>query len=612
MTAQNLQGTDVTGVPSRWSVINPTDTAAAATLEDIKASLDPIFTALSTLAELIKGVLELTVNLLTDFADPVKAAVLAALDAVRTILDDLVGQAGCYFIGIPIIPIDRELSDAVLYPKSPDASLVERLEPISVAVKKGRVGSGGNYGFLSKVSESLDDRDDPFKPTFDEDAHVAGLVVYIGAESYLKVASLINRLVTLFSGPDSKGSGIADAMKSGSDFPRPKNLTAELGPSAETSAMLERLKNRYSNEEQPSAYAVRLSWDLEDEVHVLPWPSESTTGRETWKILNVRIYRDLKPIPTVIGWKQLDRLKIAEYEFNGWVSEFFDDGVPLGRTYFYAVGYEMAEVLDEGNGEMSEVLSSEPQPFNVSTTQITIPEEIDIFTRKGVPPDWSVIPSPLSMVPAITNIVRRIHAVLDSFEKGFEDKAAKMEKYIKDLEKLILKYINWVQEIVDTVEAIIDSLSWPDVYAGATGFAGKGGNAFMLNSLGKALFDESDPTRPQFDNGTEAVCGFILYAGSTTVGGVQKFISQCEFLFGVNFQKFTDMATGAAEDYTSAWDKAVETIDVATDEVERQICLSDNLSHLIDCPVEEEYADIKFGTDLETTQTDEDIGCEEG
>jgi len=603
--AKNLEGTDITGVPTRWQQAKPSEESPLVkSLEDLKNTLDPAFTALTALLNLIKGVLEVTVNLLLDFTDANKIAIEEAIDAIRTVIDDLAGEAGCYFMAVPIIPINKELADTILYPAAPGGSLVETLEVLDVAVRGNRIGSGGNYGFLSTVADSLIDVNDTFKPTFGEDAHVAGVVVYFGAESYLKTAALVNRLITLFSGPGSKGSGMSESIKGVSDFPKPKGLRAEIAPSTKTAAIVDARNNSYAGEGSPSSYAVKLSWDPEVETHVLPWPNETGTGNETWKITHVMVFRNTKLIPAVTGWTKLDSLKIKEYEFDDWEHEFYDEGIELGNTYYYAVGYKMAEVLQEAGGGFSEVVTDERQPFNISITAITLPLEIDILPRGGTPPDWSVMSSPLSLVPAISHIVRRVHATLDTLEKTVDDKNKKMRRYIKNLEAEINRYIDWMQEIVSTTEAIIDSLNWTGVYAGATGFSGKGGNGFMLSSLGTALNDQSDPNRPPFDKGTEAVCGFILYAGSSTAGGIEKFIQQVEFLFGVSL----GTVNTAWEDGKSAWNKAAETIDVAVEEITQQICLSDDLISRVDCSEEQ-----SLGTQLNESlePSDEDSSCAE-
>lgn len=599
MTNQNLQNLD-NPTPTRWQKSNPLEGDVAQTLEDVKNRLDPMFAKMTDILELLKGVLNVTVNLLIDFTDPNKLIVKAAIEAVRAVLEDFEGSAGCYFIGIPIIPIDKELSNQILYPKHPGGGLVSITEPLAIATKENRIGSGGNYGFLSTVAESLSDPNDPLRPTFDENAHVAALTFYFGAESYLKVAALINKLTNLFGG--TKKTGLSEAIKGVSDFPKPKNLRAEIAASSKTSALYETQRNYFAPDGFQSPYAVRLNWDLENETHVLPWPNNKGTANETWKITDVMVFRSDKPISTSTSLKALEKLKIHEYEFSGWVSEFFDDGVELGKTWYYAVGYKMAEVLEEAGGGFSEVLSDEPQPFNITTTQIVLPRDIDIFSRRGTPPDWGVIANPLACIPAVTTTIRRIHAILDDIEKTLDDKYDKMKKYLRALEALIESHIDYVQEIVDTVDTLIDSLNWTGVYAGVTAFAGKGGNSFFLNSLGTALNDEADPNRPPFDKGTEAVCGFILYAGAQSYGGIEKFIALSEFLWGTSFGR----GEGTWEDSESAWDKAKESIDVAIDDVERQLCLAEDLGRLIDCPEEPE---LKKAFNEQMEPADEAEGC---
>jgi hypothetical protein len=128
--------------------------------------------------------------------------------------------------------------------------------------------------------------------------------------------------------------------------------------------------------------------------------------------------------------------------------------------------------------------------------------------------------------------------------------------------------------LLNLLQALKD---WPDdVFAGVHTFAGKGGNTFMLNSIGQALFDTSDAERPPFDTGTEAVYGIIMVAGSETPGKIESLKTFFENLFNTTFSATGEFAV-AGKTVESAIQAAIASIDRVTAETEEEIQLYDNM-----------------------------------
>jgi len=547
----------------------------------MKSVIEPVFDTLTAILKVTKETLTLAKKTLVSLVDPDTLAISGFIETIRAVLEDLTGEgsAGVFMIPIPIIPIDKELADKVLYPE-PGTDAMTGEEALETALRKGRVGSGGNYGFLDTLRASMSDQMDPMRPQLDSDAHVAGIVVYFGTESYLQLVALIFKLAQLFSDKD-KTSGVSDAFTGGTvDVPKPKNLKAELVPSSTTNAMKEVLSNRLRGDSD-TPLAARLTWDLEDRVHVLPWPTIDDYGQVTIEVSEVVIYRSYQPITTAMSLSQRSTYAIARYPFDSWVSEFYDESINKGETYYYAVGYKIVEQDPEDSDKTIDSIGDDP--LNISTSQISIPEDLNMFSRRGTPPDWFVFPSPLALIPAVTNAVRKIEAAIDAIESTIDDKAAKTRKYIEGIGDLIDYYVNLVEDVVGTIKQFVDALNWTGVFAGVVGFSGKGGNERVLKEIGSAMFDTSDSGRPPFDKGTEAVCGFVLMAGAESYGKLQKFIALVELLFGVNIES----TTSATEEVANAWEQATDAIDAAEAETQNQICLADDLTTLIDCQEEE-------------------------
>lgn len=559
-----------------WQSWNLKDSVAIETLNSIENAISPVTTTMESILNIVKAIAEFIKSLIVDIPDLEAAALKAAIETVRAVLKDLVGDAGCYFLPIPVRLRNVVAEEAFVLDPSPGGAEVADASNLFLPPVGG--GSAGNYGFMKDVVDSLNDRNDILRPQFDQDAYVAGMFVVAGAESYLDIIPLIEKLKRLLSG--KKKSGAGEGMAS-PDYPECRGLQAEIVPSAV--GQLQKVQNRIEGGGSTHPYAVKLSWDLPDRIQVY----RQGNWRYTFTIDKVVVFRSETKFSKYANPEGLrQNYKLKEFDFDGLLSVFYDDSIELGKTYYYGVGYNVSATAELDGKEIN---SAEYLATADVVTSIDVPVEINLLPRSGIPPDWMLYPNPLALIPDLVEIVNNVNAFLDSLEKRIDTKSDKFEEYINALTDEIDRYSRLATDIIGTIQDIVDLLTFPDVYIGAYDFAGKGGNGFLMSELGKALQNPSDPDRPPFDRGDEVVTGFVLYAGSATVGKLQAFQAFIEMLLGT--------AAGTAS-YNYA--EAMASIGYATDEIERQICILRNLEKGV-CPDDEEELP-GLGPDLEPSE----------
>lgn len=574
-----------------WTSWNLKDSPGVQTLDTVGSAVAPIVDTMASLLEIVKVITELTTALLLDVPDLPSEALKAAIETVRAILKDLAGDAGCYFLPIPVHLKNVVPEGAIIFDPSPgvapDADGSVFLPPVSG-------GGGGNYGFLADLTASLNDTNDILRPQFDEDAHIAGLLVVAGADSFLDILPLIEKLKRLFAGKKKSGAGEGIGSTDGATIPKTKNLRAEIVPSAV--GQLQKLNNRLEGGGSTHPYAVKLSWELPDRIKVVSIPP----NRYTFTVKKIHVFRSETPISVYANPTGLaEQHKLKDFEFDGLTGEFYDDTIELNKTYYYAVGFENEARWDRLEGDAYvEKNTVTYAPGADAVTSIQVPNEINMLPRHGVPPDWLLLPNPLALIPDLVRVVNTVNAFLDTLESRLGTASEKYEAFIKALTKEIARYAKLAEDIVETIQNIVDLVSFPDVYIGAYPFAGKGGNGKLVNIVGTALTDLSDPDRPPFDRGDEVLTGFVLYAGSATVGKLEAFTAFIEMLVGQS-----------ASTTASAYAQAAADIGAAVDEIEEQICLLENLDRG-ECPPEAEEELPNLGPDLEpSAEEDESVGC---
>jgi hypothetical protein len=533
-----------------WQRVNIKDSAAIQSLSGVQAFMSNTVSIMEGILSTTKDIIEFVSALVFDVEDLNAAVLQAAIDTARDVLKDLVGDAGCYYLPIPIRQI-TEISDAINRPTliaPPDPGGAETVFDAMLPPRSTNM-TGGNYGYLSDVMASLNDADDLMRPQFDQDAHIGALVVLAGVTSYLDIIPLIDKLQKLLSGDNGSaaGEGLVDTR-----IPKVTGLQYEIVPSVIGQAA--KLHNRVEGGDKELPYAVKLSWDLHDKVSV------TLDFGEPYRLVidKVVIYRSDTPLSPNASLTERDTHILKEFEYDGTTNFFYDDTIELNHVYYYAVGYNVI-------GEQGSSTTSDLGVTYITALNVNIPNELDIFPRTGVPPDWTLLPNPLALIPGITDIVNTALVFLDDLEQRIAGKKNKYEKYIEDVTAQINAYVAKAEEITSTIRQIVELLTLPDVYLGATVLAGKGGNTFFMDALRRALMDTSDPNRPSFDRGDEIVTGFVLLAGSATAGKLSKFKTMLELLL-------SQTPSAAA-----AYAKAMGSINYVEMAVDREIEFLQNL-----------------------------------
>ena len=576
--------------PVPWMTIDLVDSAMIQTLENVKNNITPIVTTAKTILELIKTLMETVLALVSDMVDLEAAAIKAAIEAVRTLVEDVLNIGSFHGILLPVGKTNLELTKLLLEDVIPGRMVVDTvtdggdpfpaippLSPTDLA------GTGGNYGFLRQVMESLYDEEDPNRPQFDADAHIVAGVMVFGATTPYELYALIDKLVRALKVP-----GLTAFY---TPSPAPRGLRATVVPSTHGTAFGD-MNNATGEPDIDHPYAVKLEWDHENEI------VEVFESGDVMQIEKVFIYRATSPerIDPAKPIAILEPYKLAEMEFSSFVNSFYDNTVEIGEIYTYGVGFQLA--LRDADGNLVQNISD---PRNVVTATISL-KNVQLPATRGVPPDWFKANLLDILFPEARRFVEEyILTFLDALEERTEAANDQTKKFIAFLQKEIQRYSRWANEVILIVEEIIEVLSWPNVYTAATMIyspfkdgRGGGGNAFFLQQLAQALSNTDDPNRPPFDRGTEAVCGMVIMAGSESYGEISK------------FKTFLETFLGSAEaQFDSTIKQAISSINYLTDRVEREICMGPTLEKII-CPgeVEEQKA---FDHDL--TPSSESSEC---
>jgi hypothetical protein len=575
-------------VNAGWTELNlSASSEAVEALDSFKSSAQSVISVVENIVAFAKTVADFVLSVYVDLSDLEAEAIRAAIQALREILADLTESTGAYFLFVPmrmVDPLSVTGEPALYYLGNSDTRGIPVLEtvPGPEYINVPSSGSAGNYGFYTQVAESMQDELDPMKPEFGPDAYVASFVFLFGTDTLAELIILAQKLMRLFELPAT-----SNLIPSELDVV-PKNLRLRLIPVPMTGDAL--LEDYVAGDGDFSSqpYAVRVEWSKAEKNVFL-----AAFGNIGYEIKKVKVWR----------WEESESSQekieagygpdpIWEGDYNPLVNFMIDQEVETDKVYWYGVGFTVDYLDPSGNL----IRTLDLPHIAISTGRLHIPRDPRIQPGGGVPPDWMAAPI-LSMIPGLQELVFKFNTWLDTVEAGIRTGKDDLEEFIETLQAEIDRYSSWILDITSAVGALVDALSWPEVYAGIWAMPpGKGGNQYFLSQLGKAMFNQSDPSRPPFDTGTEAVTGLVVYTGSETAGIIEKFVQTIELLFG-NFMSGQE-------------NKLATAIDTMTDlesELSRQICLTQALIRK-ECD-EAEIAPATVGSDLQASN--ESTSCEE-
>lgn len=573
---------DLANSPTPWIPLSLSDSALVETLEAVKNSLVPVVEAAKTIIEVIKTIVEAALNLILAAVDVGAAAVKAAINAVRDLLENILDVGSFYTLLVPIGRTDLETSGKIMT----DAVLGGNPYPEQLPISgEDLLGSGGNYGFLKTVIDSMDDGADPNRPLFTQDAHIAAGVIVLGTTNLYDLLNVIDKFFGALKVPGSSTYYRPSTQ--------PRGLRAAVVPSSYgTKFGGPDDDNIAGSPDGDHPYAVKLEWEHEDRV------INVDDFGATLSIHEVLIFRaedpDVINLESSSSWVPQE---IGNMPFDELTNEFFDNTVEVGKRYTYGVGFALSMEYDTG-------MRVYPYPSVLQTARVST-TNIQMAATHGVPPDW-VKYNLLDMLfpQARVYVEQYLIKFLDSLEDSLDDITEAIREYIEFLQEEIDRYSGWVEDILNRIQDLIEALTWPNVYAGATfiysepTLDGGGGNRFFISQLAKALYDANDTHRPPFDSGNEAVAGLVLMAGSESAGTIKRFRTFLETFLG--------SAEAAAE---SPIQQALNSIDYLTEQAERQLCMNP-MFEAIAC-TEEEPAGNAFDSQFEPATEAAECGKKE-
>lgn len=444
--SQNLLNPQATAnSPEKW-----TQVSIKLPIEKVGQALTPLLNITRAWLETIVTLLKLIKNFLISIPDPQAAAIYAACEALKAAVDTLLKTNPVHILIVPPTFVDPEEYNALLASDSEIPPLV----------------SGGNARFLGQVFAALDDTNDIYRPQFANDASVAGIVLFAGAETYTDLLPLLNSLKKLLSGQNW-------------------NWTTEI---SNTGISIQNMKYDIiigSAESNVGKLAIRLTWQPISTVAYID-------GQEVARVKSLILER------SELGKSEKKTFAIELPTMNS----FLDITAEPGTTYLYELkAFASDNVLLASN----------------QIVVITPPiEECRFHSNLGDPPNWYAAPGLLYFFPEVIKFLYRIRNWAEAIENSIEDPLKKYKKYIENTANNIEAYIKNIKEILTKLQEIAELLSLPETfYLGMYFFTTTQGNAGIKNCLTTAFGNLDDPNRPPFDSSDALTTGIVVVTGGT-------------------------------------------------------------------------------------------------
>jgi hypothetical protein len=531
----------------------------------IKAILD----TLTSLLNLLKGVLEVLSSLEIGNLSVAQLAIKAAIKTVETAIQAFMEEAGIYILFVPprkrvvIPPVVSEVMGRIGVSSMSDLVQVKVGSALTVDFPKDNAamtqfydevfsGNAGNAGFVRTVIESLDDYGDANRPQLGQNDAVFGMCVVAGSSDYFQLLSFLTAFQSLF------GAGRPASSMEVPGLPVPQNLRVRPGgggmflewdyqnglseiPSLNTSAMIKKIAIIRSKN------PVLLSKTQ---------PMEIFGGSDLTSGMKAGTGDDVIEIIDVISDASGANLK---HDYMDTSTEF-----DSADSYFYTVAYGLSV------GTTADLLLGKGQDIgfrrfsNVAKACVAT-DPASARSASGTAPDWMRTPRLPDMMPLFGKLIDRLSVYLqqfDNYTSGFGDM---LKTYIKVLEQQILTYEEMAQEVTGTVNQLVSLL---DVKANVGIYMrpidGVGGTTFLKTDMLSAFSDTTDSQRPPFDRGDEYVGGLVLLAAAPSkvdLAPVKALIQQLV------------MSGGQEESVISA---ALKEIDKVLDSAEQSLAVTES------------------------------------
>lgn len=442
------------------------------------------------------------------------AAAGAAVDAILGTVTELLQGGRVHALIVPI---------AKTYPGKPPTVIPSTLDGIqhaldvnlgpaspgaALAYAKAVSGTGGNAGFYQAFAESVYDPGDPNRPQYLKQTDAVAMVtVLVGAPTFAGVAAAAATLEYVFA-PKTNTGGMTARM-----IPQPRSLRARAAVTAEGQQVGVRLdwdlpKASYGNEYIPGV-----------QIRVKRYAVIRSTDNA---IISARTVKDLFGGAVIVEGLSVGAHAVVAIGTGG-NAAYFDDNPPVGKPLYYTVAWE--HTIIEGTvvtthgfdklGEVVKVVAKTPPP-----------------AQTGRSPNWAATTSLAGHIPGFSSSVQALVERAKVLLANKPSTGKKVEKCLALAAGVTERASARTVELVDILGRLGAVLAKPLPGLFVTTMSSKyGGNAYLLSELAKRLCDDTDTSRPRFDNG-EYVCGICLVAGAPRFADLATVLALFDLLFG--------------------------------------------------------------------------------
>lgn len=501
-------------------------------LGKIQETVDGIRTAAETIqdgAQIIVPIL----SALARFGERQDVAALATrttLLALRSALDDFVKDHAGHML---VIPMGKPFARA---PGRPDLVMrdLEELTVLNVlrAPASTLVGDGGNYGLYRKIVESLYDVGDMNRPKLDPNSVVAGAILVFGSDTFLGSLQATTSLGSLF-GFDLSLPVDHFVIKVPQNLKvRPTSVSSRESLSG-FSVVDASVFPFLGAPDDPPPFGAFVSWDDSPVLTNKLAYGRFTAKKVGWRVYakpddKIRVAEPVAPWEVARGKVVSAAVPVVGQRFEGNFNGVVLKGLDPARAYWVSAAW-VYELNDPDTGE---TVTLEPS-WDVLSTQrrLCLAEQgpIKKFVD-GRPPDWIAITSPLSPFARLRQTFATIQSYVDLALQTFADFENDVDGALDQLETQLENLLELANSLDGLVDETANALAGFQGGAWVATFSGRGGNPFFVNEMGRLLLDGSTPNRPPFDRGDEALSAIVLLTESTTLGGVQDFMSLLDLL----------------------------------------------------------------------------------
>ncbi|MAG64344.1 MAG: hypothetical protein CMK74_00490 [Pseudomonadales bacterium] len=535
----------------------------AEVLAPVKSTISTVTTTLSGINQLHVAVMKAFVLLATTALSTEDMALKTALSAIEKLLDKFTKEGKIHLL--PVSPMRQnhdDPSDTILYTNGEDSwSLATDVmgdterQQFAETMKLVSNADRGNEGFARTVIESLYDEEDSGRPQYDAESAVFALVIVAGAKSFVKLNKLMKTLNELFGASLGKNDLIpGDLFKAITEL----KATPIASPESSRVGVLLSWVNPPTeiSHEKYGGGSARL-----DEIAIIRSTKDEVMLATSW----ADIFG--KSQPAALGENNFKSNALVSADkktkvirqigYDGMTSYYRDDDVVRGTDYYYTVAYRYSVVGPATDVKATYVLQEYNGISNV--VKMRIPKKIP--PSKGVEPNWMTHPSILSLIPTLEYTINSLKAYVIAYKARIGNTNKALQSYVDYLEAEGKRYTEFANEILAAINKTADLLDLPaaGLYVTAIDLAEGGVNAFA-SELATRMSNTSDTSAPPFFK-SGVVTGVVMLMGAPNPAAFQEAKDFTNFLFN-------------PPNIATAWESAVDSIDVALTTVEQAVTSS--------------------------------------